>query len=235
MTTLKTDDLPQPLALVLFSYEFSKLIDCGISLVRSLDILSESVPPPYDDAARQIQKQIEKGQVLSKTMQAMPELFPPFFCLMVRAGEVGAVLEVTLQRAADLMTKEWKLSRRGEGEPIFLINSSGRAVPDDWDNFPPYQKTLTLLLFCETFGLLLASGAPILQTMEVMAEMLPPVQKEAMMQARLAIRNGDPMRLPFLPRLVQELLAIGEEAGTLDLTLDRAAAIYEHELDCRML
>ena len=51
----------------------------------------------------------------------------------------------------------------------FLLNPSEKPLPDDWAQLSPYQQTVTQLLFCESFGLLLMSGVPILQAMEQIA------------------------------------------------------------------
>jgi type II secretory pathway component PulF len=96
-------------------------------------------------------------------------------------------------------------------------------------------------LFCETLGLLLVSGVPILQAMEILAELLPPAQREGLLAAREEVREGERIgpalkRLGIiLPRFALELIALGEETGTLDATLEKAADILLHDLECRIL
>lgn len=239
-TEVSTADTPassQPLALALFAYQFATLIEAGISLVRTINSLREA-PAPYGEAAGALQTWVEQGQTLSKAMQESPELFPPFYIALVRAGEVGGVLEETLRRAADLMTKEWRLTRRRpKGEPpLSLVLPTGRDAPSNWEDLTGYARLVTRLLFCETFGLLLRSGVPILQTMEIVADLLPQTQRDKMWEAREAIRAGDrmdPGRFGILPRFAVELMAAGEEHGMLDLALERAANVFEHELECR--
>ena len=237
LPTTEGHDTPPALALVLFTRQFTTLVDAGISLVRTFSILQEA-PSPYDEAARELQEQVEQGATVSHVMTERPALFPRFYVALVRAGEVGGVLDETLRRAADVMSKEWRLARRRPaGEPpVFLVLPAGRDVPDDWESLTGYGRLVTRLLFCETFGLLLRSGVPILQTLETVADLLPPAQKAKMREAREAVRSGDRInlgRLGILPRFAVELIAIGEEKGTLDSTLEQAAAIFEHELECR--
>ncbi len=240
MTTANDTFLPTPLASVLFSYQFSELISSGVlSLVRSLDILAD-LPAPYGGAAGMLRDRVEVGHTLSNAMAERPDLFSSFYRSMVRTGEIAGILEETLARAAELMTKEWALMRRdpdGAGG-VFLLNPSEEPLPDDWAQLSPYQQTVTLLLFCETFGLMLSSGVPILQTMEHVATLLPSAQGSRILEARERVRTGDrmePARFGFLPRFAAELIAHGEEAGTLDSALERAANIFEHQLDCRLM
>lgn len=239
MTTLNDSDLPTPLASALFSYQFSELISAGISLVRTLDILGD-LPVPYGEAALMLRERVEVGQTLSIAMAERPELFSLFYRSMVRTGEIAGILEETLARAAELMTKEWTLMRRdpdGAGG-VFLLNPTEKPLPEDWAELSPYQQTVTQLLFCETFGLMLSSGVPILRTMEHIDVLLPLSQRDRMQEARERVKEGnrmDPERLGFLPRFAFALIAHGEETGTLDSALDRAAHIFGHQLDCRLM
>lgn len=238
LPTAEGHDTPQALALALFTYQCATLIEAGVSLVRTFNSLTEA-PAPYGEAAAELQTQLERGETLSKAMRERPELFPAFYVALVRAGEVGGVLDETLRRAADLMTKEWRLARRRPaGEPpVFFVLPTGPTPPSDWEGLTEYQRLVTRLLFCETFGLLLHWGVPILQALETVADLLPSAQKEKMWEAREAIRAGDrmdPARFGILPRFACELIAHGEEQGTLDLTLAQAAGVFEHELECRL-
>lgn len=232
-----TDPLPIPLASVLFTYQFTQLISAGISLVRSLDILTEA-PVPYGEAAAFLRDRVSEGSTLSGAMAERPALFSPFYRSLIRAGEVGETLEETLARAAELMTREWRLR---EDDPdgasrVFMLNPSEQPAPADWADLSPYQQAVTRMLFCEAFGMMLQSGVPILQAMEQAAMLLPTVQREKMMEARFSVRSGDRIgldRLGILPRFACELIRHGEENGTLDSALDRAARVLAHELECR--
>ena len=235
--TTDPDTLPLPLASALFTYQFTQLISAGISLVRELDILAES-PPPYGEAAAFLRDRVGEGSTLSAAMAERPALFSPFYRSMIRAGEVGGILDETLARAAELMTKEWRLMERAPqgANGWFLLNPSEQPAPDDWADLSPYQQTVTLLLFCEAFGLMLQSGVPILQAMEHASTLLPATQRDKMMEARTDVQAGDRIgleRLGILPRFAVELIRHGEEMGTLDSALDRAARVFAHELDCR--
>jgi RNA polymerase sigma-70 factor, ECF subfamily len=239
MTHEAVQDLDRPLALVLFSYRLATLLDSGISLPNTLDILQQA-PSPYGEASRELLQQVEKGGTLSQAMADKRALFSGFYRTMVRAGEVADVLEEMLRRVADLMTREWTLARYCSGQEIFLINPSNRPIPTDWAELSTDQQTVLLALLCEAFGMQLAAGVPLLQAMEILAELLPPAQREGMQAAHKAVRSGERIstaleQLGILPRFAMELIVIGEETGCLDVTLDRAAGIFRHELECKRI
>lgn len=238
MTTTKTTDA-EPLGLLQFTGRFTALVDSGVSLVRSLDALTD-LAPPYGEAAAALRRQIEEGRVLSQSMERQPELFSPFYIALVRAGEVGGVLDETLRRAADAMRKEWKLvqGRPPSEPPLFLLLPSAAPRPADWSALTPYQRAMTLSLFCETLATLLQSGVPILRTMTTVAALLPERQQPDWLAARETVKAGDPL-LPDLeamgifPRFTLELFKMGEEAGSLHITLHRAAEWLAQELEWR--
>jgi RNA polymerase sigma-70 factor (ECF subfamily) len=240
MSLQKPPELAQPLALVLFTHRFATLLDTGVPLVRSLDALQDA-PPPYGEAARTLRTRVEQGEALSRVMAEMPELFPPIYRTMVRAGEVGGVLEETLRRTADLMTEEWKLVRRHPGTvaPVSFVNPGSPPLAADWDALSDYQRTTLLALFYETFGMLLVSGVQILEVMRTLAELMPPTMKEKLQAANWFIRGerlGPPLeRLGILPRFAAEMIAVGEERGHLDAAFERIANILRHDLECRLL
>jgi hypothetical protein len=241
MSLQKPPELAQPLALVLFTHQFATLLDTGVPLVRSLDAL-QNAPPPYGEAARTLRTRVEQGEALSRAMAEMPELFSPFYRTMVRAGELGGVLEETLRRTADLMTEEWKLVRCHPGKvaPVSFVNPGSPALAADWDALAGYQRSTLLALFYETFAMLLVSGVPITQTMRTLAELMPLTMKEKLQAAVNSWiegeRVGPPMeRLGILPRFAVEMIAAGEEGGHLDVALHRIADIFKHDLECRLL
>jgi RNA polymerase sigma factor (sigma-70 family) len=241
MRPQKPPELAQTLALVLFSHQFATLLDTGVALVRCLDTLQDA-PPPYGEAAGTLRTRVEQGETLSRAMADMPDLFSPFYRTMVRAGEVGGVLEETLRRTADLMTEEWKLVRRYPGKvaPVSFVNPGGAPLPAEWEALSDYQRTTLLALFCETFGLLLLSGVLLTEAVQTLAGLMPTAMKEQMQATAEAwirgVRVGPGMEpLGILPRFAMEMIAAGEEGGHLDVALERIADILKHDLECRLL
>jgi len=230
-------DRAQPPALALFTRRFSIMIDAGVSIMRSLDSLTEA-PLPYGPAAQGIMARVENGATLSEAMSDRPDLFSEPYIMMIRAGELGKILDETLRRMVKVMTKEWQLACRcpvGE-EPLLLLHPAGTPYPEDWSKMSEYQRTVTLALFFETFGMLLQSGVPILRTMETLTSLLPAAQRAGWAQVRQAVAEGKPMysameAMGIFPRLVLAMTRAGEASGSLDTICYRLSEAFEDDLD----
>ncbi len=99
--------------LSIFCRQFSTMIDAGVSLVRALDVLGEQTQnPKLKRILREIQVEVESGQTLSKSMQKYPKVFNNMFVGLIRAGEVGGVLEEALQRLSHFLEKDMELRRK---------------------------------------------------------------------------------------------------------------------------
>jgi type IV pilus assembly protein PilC len=99
--------------LSIFCRQFSTMIDAGVSLVLALDVLGEQTQnPKLKRILREIQVEVESGQTLSKSMQKYPKVFNNMFVGLIRAGEVGGVLEEALQRLSHFLEKDMELRRK---------------------------------------------------------------------------------------------------------------------------
>lgn len=103
----------KPTELSIMCRQFSTMIDAGVSLVRCLNVLSEQT---QNARLRRIlldlQKEVEAGQTLSKSLAKYPGVFNNLFIGLVRAGEVGGVLEETMQRLSTFLEKDVELRRK---------------------------------------------------------------------------------------------------------------------------
>jgi type IV pilus assembly protein PilC len=96
--------------LAVFSRQFATMINSGLSLLRSLNILCEQTENP--ELARvlgEVRNDIETGGSLSSAMAKFPEVFPPLMVNMCRAGEVGGFLDMVLLQIAENYEAEVKL------------------------------------------------------------------------------------------------------------------------------
>jgi type IV pilus assembly protein PilC len=99
--------------LSIFCRQFSTMIDAGVSLVRALDVLGEQTQnPKLRRMILDIQQEVESGQTLSKAMSKYPKTFTSLFVGLVKAGEVGGVLEESLQRLSHFLEKDMELRRK---------------------------------------------------------------------------------------------------------------------------
>ncbi len=99
--------------LAVFCRQFATMIDAGVSLVRCLAVLEEqSNSGRLRGIIREIQAGVESGETLSRAMTRWPKIFNNLFVGLVRAGEVGGVLDETLNRLATFMEENERLRRK---------------------------------------------------------------------------------------------------------------------------
>lgn len=89
-----------------FTRQLATLIDAGLPILRSLHILQEQVESQiFKDKIGQIAKDIESGGSLSDALSKHPKVFDSLYVNMVRAGEIGGVLEAVLNKIAEFLEK----------------------------------------------------------------------------------------------------------------------------------
>lgn len=99
--------------LSVFCRQFSTMVDAGVSLVRCLDVLGQQTQDPkLKKIIADIGERVEGGESLSRAMQRHPKTFSNLFIGMIKAGEVGGVLEETLQRLSHFLEKDVELRRK---------------------------------------------------------------------------------------------------------------------------
>ena len=99
--------------LSIFCRPFSTMIDAGVSLVRCLDVLGEqNSSPKLKKIILDLKLEVEAGNMLSKAMSKYPGTFSNLFIGLIRAGEVGGVLEESLQRLSTFLEKDVELRRK---------------------------------------------------------------------------------------------------------------------------
>jgi type II secretory pathway component PulF len=85
--------------LMLFTQELSTLLEAGLPLDRSLQILTELTEKRrFRDIVRDLLKQIEAGRSFSEALASYPAVFPKLYVNMTKAGEVGGILNLILVR-----------------------------------------------------------------------------------------------------------------------------------------
>jgi type IV pilus assembly protein PilC len=105
-----------------FTRQLSTLIDAGLPILRSLRILEQQQKPGMLRLAiRLVADDVEGGATLSEAMARHPKAFNRLYTNMVRAGELGGVLDVILQRLADFMEKSQALKRKVIGALIYPV------------------------------------------------------------------------------------------------------------------
>lgn len=99
--------------LAIFCRQFATMINAGVSLVRCLDVLEQQTSNVgLKEIIRDIQAEVEGGATLSKAMTKYPRVFSELATGLVRAGEVGGVLDETLERLAMFLEKDLELRQK---------------------------------------------------------------------------------------------------------------------------
>lgn len=96
--------------LMVFTRQLATLISAGLPLLQSLNVLSKQEPNPNLRATIiALGESVQGGSTFSEALSAYPKMFDRLFVNMVKAGEIGGVLEVVLNRLAEYKEKANKL------------------------------------------------------------------------------------------------------------------------------
>lgn len=108
--------------LCVMTRQLSTLIDAGLPLLRCINVLiAQLKPSKLRDILREISSDIQSGSTFAEALAKHPKQFDRLFVNMVRAGEVGGLLETVLQRLAIFMERRQALKRRVRGALIYPI------------------------------------------------------------------------------------------------------------------
>jgi len=100
-------------ALTVFSRQFATMINAGLAMVRCLDILSEQTEDKkLQSTLVQVRRDVEGGATLSNALGKHPQVFSTLYVSMVKAGEMGGVLDEVLERLASFMEKDFSLKKK---------------------------------------------------------------------------------------------------------------------------
>ncbi len=108
--------------LVIFTRQFATMIDAGLPLVQCLDILSSRGENKALNAIlKDVKDYVEQGGTFSDGLARHPKLFDELFVNLVRAGEMGGILDTILNRLAGYIEKRVKLGRQVRGAMVYPV------------------------------------------------------------------------------------------------------------------
>ena len=106
--------------IVIFTRQFATMINSGLPLVQSLDILAkQSENKALRKVIEQVLYDVESGQTLADAMRGHEKTFPALYVNMVAAGEAGGILDTILLRLAVFLEKADALKRKIKGAMIY--------------------------------------------------------------------------------------------------------------------
>ncbi len=109
----KTKGTVKPKVLMIFTRQLATLIDAGLPLLRSLTVLGKQEPNPVLKATiSSLADSVQGGSTFSESLAQHPNMFNKLYVNMVKAGELGGVLEVVLNRLAEYQEKAHKLKNK---------------------------------------------------------------------------------------------------------------------------
>jgi len=126
-------------------------------------------------------------------------------------------------------TKSWLATEKGKeifDRVIFRLPKIGTFV-----------QIVSVSRFARTFGTLMASGVPILQSISITRDTLDNVViAKSLERVHDRVRDGEPLSVPLeqsgvFPQMVTSMIQVGEETGQLPEMLNRVADIYDEEVD----
>ena len=105
---------------VIFTRQFSTMINSGLPLVQALDILAKQTEnKTLADVTRQVVFDVESGNTVADALKKHPKAFSDLYVNMVAAGEAGGILDTILMRLAVFMEKNDALVRKVKGAMIY--------------------------------------------------------------------------------------------------------------------
>ncbi len=165
--------------MVVFTRQFATMINAGLPLVQSLNILAEQTEnPKFRTVITAVLNDIQAGQTLADALRRHPKVFTDLYVNMVAAGETGGILDTILNRLASFLEKNDALARKIRGAmtypavvlfvvtgattillwkvvPVFagIFADAGMALPT------PTRVVLGISEFLQSYIHLLALGA----------------------------------------------------------------------------
>ncbi len=108
--------------LVVFTRQFSTMIDAGLPLVQALGILSsQSENKSFGKVVGKVKEDVESGSSFAEALRKHPAVFDELYCNLVAAGEVAGILDVIMQRLAAYIEKNDKLRKEIKGAMTYPI------------------------------------------------------------------------------------------------------------------
>jgi type IV pilus assembly protein PilC len=105
---------------VIFTRQFATMINSGLPLVQSLDILArQSENKVLRKVIEEVLYDVESGLTLADALRGHEKVFPELYVNMVAAGEAGGILDTILLRLAVFLEKADALKRKIKGAMIY--------------------------------------------------------------------------------------------------------------------
>ena len=103
----------KPKQMTSFTRQLATLVNAGLPLLRGLQVLTKQERNPgLKRAIGEMAESIEAGSTFAEALAQHPRIFNKLFVNMVKAGEIGGVLDVVLLRLSEFMEKAQKIKSK---------------------------------------------------------------------------------------------------------------------------
>jgi len=118
--------------IIIFFRQFATLINAGLPMVQALDIMiNQTQNTTLKTIAGEVKKDVEAGISLSEALSKHSKIFSSLSQNMIKAGEMGGVIDVVLLRLADYLEYTESIKRRMSSAmryPIFVLFMAGGLI-----------------------------------------------------------------------------------------------------------
>ena len=115
--------------LTVFSRQFATMINSGLSMLRALSVLEEQTENKKLGAVLgAVRGDVEAGIALSDALEKHPKIFSPLYINMVRAGEIGGILDEVLNRLATQLEKDDSIRRAVKSAMVYPVMIASFAL-----------------------------------------------------------------------------------------------------------
>jgi type IV pilus assembly protein PilC len=106
--------------IVIFTRQFSTMINAGLPLVQCLEILAnQHNNVTFKDILLKVKADVEAGSTFADALRKHPIVFNDLFCNLVAAGEAGGILDTILNRLAAYIEKSMNLKKKVKGAMVY--------------------------------------------------------------------------------------------------------------------
>jgi type IV pilus assembly protein PilC len=106
--------------LIVFTRQFSTMVDAGLPIVQCLDILGKQMDnKTFGEIVLEVKTTIESGGDLSESLRKHPKVFDTLYSNLVEAGEAGGILDVILRKLAEYIEKAAALKKKVKSAMVY--------------------------------------------------------------------------------------------------------------------
>jgi type IV pilus assembly protein PilC len=112
----------KPKIMMIFTRQLATLIDSGLPLLRGLNVLAKQERDQVlRNTINKLADGVQGGSTFSESLAQHPLIFNHLYVNMVKAGEVGGVLELVLRRLAEFQEKAQKIKNKVVAAMVYPI------------------------------------------------------------------------------------------------------------------